>query len=218
MAGRRREAWRETRPEVRDVVEPLLLAGRVAPGTLELMVVTKRLLDRGPSVRVPMSHEEWQALGETKHQEWSEGVLYVNPPSRWHVVVATELLMLLRDAIPVGMRVYPDWALHTALGDFEPDLMVAPDDLPDESYVAVPPLLVVEVSSPTTRDLDWDRKLRAYGEAAVEWYWIVDREALTIFENAAGRFVEIQRIPVGQLVETAGPVSLHLDPGRLARR
>lgn len=177
------------------------------------MAVAREHFERGASVRVPMSYAEWQALGETKHQEWSEGVLYVNPPSRWDVLVAKHLARRLDQVCPPGLTVYPDWGLHTPLGDFEPDLMVAPDDLPDESYTAVAPLLVVEIASPTTRDLDWDRKLHAYARAGVGWYWILERQALTIFANHDGRFVETQRIPAGDEVETIGPVNLRLDPG-----
>ena len=177
------------------------------------MAVAREHFDRGSSVRVPMSYEEWRSLGETKHQEWSEGVLYVNPPSRWHVLVAKHLGRHLDDACPPGLTVYPDWGLHTPSGDFEPDLMVAPDDLPDESYTAVAPLLVVEIASPTTRDLDWDRKLHAYAEAGVEWYWILDRQALTIFTNHEGGFVETQRIAAGHAAQTVGPITLSIDPG-----
>lgn len=160
-----------------------------------------------------MSYEEWRASGETKHQEWSEGVLYVNPPSRWHVLAAKSLARLLDDACPEGLTVYPDWGLQTPIGDFEPDLMVAPDDQPDESYVAGAPLLVVEIASPTTRDLDWNRKRRAYAQAGVAWYWILERNALTILMNTAGEFVEQQRIPAGDRAETVGPIAVQLDPG-----
>lgn len=93
--------------------------------------------------------------------------------------------------------------------------MVAPDDLPDESYVTGVPLLVVEVASPTTRDLDWDRKRRAYAQAGVAWYWILDRDALTVFANAEGDLVERQRIPAGEAAETVGPFATQLDPGAL---
>jgi Uma2 family endonuclease len=177
------------------------------------MAVAREHFDRGSSVRVPMSYAEWQALGETKHQEWSEGVLYVNPPDRWHVLVAKHLARQLDDACPPGLTVYPDWGLHTPLGDFEPDLMVAPDDLPDESYTTVTPLLIVEIASPTTRDLDWDRKLQAYAEAGVAWYWILERQALTIFANLDGHFGQTQRIEAGQPEETSGPITIRLDPG-----
>jgi Uma2 family endonuclease len=177
------------------------------------MAVAQEHFDRGSSVRIPMSYEEWLTHGETKHHEWSEGVLYVNPPSRWHVLVAKHLARDLDDACPAGLTVYPDWGLRTPLGDFEPDLMVAPEDLPDESYTSVPPLLVVEIASPTTRDLDWDRKLRAYEQAGVEWYWILDRQALTVFANRGGTFVETQRIAAGDGGDTVGPITLRIDPG-----
>jgi Uma2 family endonuclease len=182
------------------------------------VAVAREHFDRGASVRVPLSYEEWRSLGETKHQEWSEGVLYVNPPSRWHVLVSKHLARVLDDACPDGLTVYPDWGFHTAVGDFEPDLMIAPDDLPDESYVAVAPLLIVEVASPTTRDLDWDRKLRAYAQAGVAWYWIVERDSLTVFANRDGRFEEIQRLDSGEAVDVVGPFTVRLDPGTLARR
>jgi Uma2 family endonuclease len=175
------------------------------------MAIAREHLDRGASVRVPMSYEEWLGLGETKHHEWSEGVLYVNPPSRWHVLVAKHLSRCLDDACPPGLTTYPDWGLHTPRGDFEPDLMVAPVGLPDESYASVAPVLVVEIASPTTRDLDWDRKLVAYAEAGVAWYWIVERDGLTVFANTDGRFVEVQRVPAGEAAETDGPFAVLID-------
>jgi Uma2 family endonuclease len=162
-----------------------------------------------------MSAAEWESLGETKHHEWSEGVLYVNPPSRRHVLAAKALGRRLDDACPPGFTVYPDWGLRTPSGDFEPDLMVAPLDLPDDSYTRAAPLLVVEIASPTTRDLDWDRKRRAYGEAGVEWYWILERDGLTIFSNRQGELVEVQRVTAGEEATTSGPVALRLDPGAL---
>ncbi len=177
--------------------------------------MARRHLDRAVSLRVPMSSTEWESLGETKHHEWSEGVLYVNRPSRRHVLAAKALGRRLDDACPAGFTVYPDWGLRTPSGDFEPDLMVAPLDLPDDSYFAGAPLLVVEIASPTTRDLDWDRKLRAYGEAGAAWYWILDREGLTVFANRAGQLVQVQRIPAGEEAATTGPVALRLDPASL---
>lgn len=181
--------------------------------------LTPEQLARGASVRLPMSWEEWQALGETKHHEWSEGVLYVNPPNRWHVLAAKQLSRRLDDACPPGTTVYPEWGLRTALGDFEPDLMVAAVDQPDgANYSTAVPLLVVEIASPTTRDLDLDLKRRAYAEAGVGWYWIVDRAAITVLENVGGDFVERQRIGAGTMASTVGPVALELDPGTITER
>jgi hypothetical protein len=47
----------------------------------------------------------------------------------------------------------------------------------------------------------------------VERYWIFEREALTVFANHDGRFVETQRIEAGHVAETVGPVTLSVDPG-----
>lgn len=181
--------------------------------------LTREQLARGASVRIPMTWEEWQALGETKHHEWSEGVLYVNPPNRWHVLVNKRLTRLLDDVAPPGLVAYPEWGLRTEAGDFEPDIMLAAEDQPDvENYTVATPRLVVEIGSPTTRDLDWDRKLRAYAAAGVAWYWIVDRSAIVVLENVDGAFVERQRIEAGAPEETIGPVALTLDPEALTGR
>jgi Uma2 family endonuclease len=171
---------------------------------------------REVSLRLPMSWTEWQALGETRHHEWSEGVLYVNPPNKWHVFVSKALTRRLDEVCPPGLTAIPEWGLRTPTGDFEPDIMVAAEDQPDvANYSIVVPLLVIEIGSPTTRDLDWERKLRAYAEYGVAWYWIVDRSAVTVFENVDGAFVQRQRIEAGKPEETVGPLRLLLDPDTL---
>lgn len=199
-----------------DEVVPVAAPGRGGSLGIVSVVASHVHPSGGASVRVPMSREEWRARGETKHEEWSEGVLYVNPPSRWHVLAAKNLGRSLDDACPPGLTVYPDWGLQTPLGDFEPDLMVAPADLADDSYTSVAPLLVVEVASPTTRDLDWDRKRRAYAEAGVEWYWVLERSALVVMANVDGELVERQRIGAGEPSTTAGPLVIELDPATIA--
>lgn len=166
-----------------------------------------------------MTWDEWQALGETKHHEWSEGVLYVNPPNSWHVLATMTLARRLDDACPPGLRAFQEWGLRAPLGDFEPDIMVTGASQPATAHYATDvPLLVVEVGSPTTRDLDWDRKFRAYAEAGVAWYWIVDRGAITVFENVDGQFLQRQVITAGSPAQTVGPVSLLFDPDTLTER
>jgi hypothetical protein len=75
----------------------------------------------------------------------------------------------------------------------------------------------VEIASPTTRDLDWDRKLGAYAEADVAWDWIVERDGLTVFASRDGRFIEAQRAPAGEVADIVGPFPVRVDPGDLAR-
>ena len=70
--------------------------------------------------------------------------------------------------------------------EFDPDLVVVRlDDVGDAKFTA-PPLLVVEVRSPSTALIDLNRKKAAYQKFGVPSYWIVDpepaRPELTVFE------------------------------------
>ncbi len=61
----------------------------------------------------------------------------------------------------------------------EPDLFVlAPDDIPHAhgSPLRVRPVLVIEVSSPSTRTIDRGEKAEDYAQAGVPEYWVVDAE------------------------------------------
>lgn len=49
--------------------------------------------------------------------------------------------------------------------------------------VVGPPDLVVEILSPATASKDQTVKLKAYQQAGVPWYWIVDPEELVILEH-----------------------------------
>ena len=45
-----------------------------------------------------------------------------------------------------------------------------------------PPDLAIEVVSPSTASRDRSRKLRAYYQAGVPWYWLVESDTLLITE------------------------------------
>jgi putative restriction endonuclease len=173
----------------------------------------------GSSVRTPMAYADYLARGETKHTEYYDGMCVVNPPNKRHVLAE----MALRDALvphcPAGYVVYQEWGWHIAARvEVLPDLMVAPLDAPGDDQLRVAPLLVVEISSPSTRDVDHGRKRTLYGDAGAPWYWVVDLDAaqITVLQNIDGRFVDVQHIAAGGAV-TAGPFAVHLDPATLGR-
>ena len=101
----------------------------------------------------------------------------------------------------------------------EPDLVVAPeadftsDDLP------VPPLLVIEILSPSTAQLDRGRKRDIYAEAGIPYYWIVDPNApaITIYELTDGTYAETAHASGDQTLTLERPVALRLTPTDLLR-
>ena len=170
----------------------------------------------GASLRTPMAYEDYVALGEAKHHEYYDGLCVVNPPSRSHSRTQVHLVDLIRPHCPDSHEVLTGWGWHIPPeGNYEPDIMVTDRSSPDDDVLRLPPpLLVVEISSPSTRDVDWGKKRRSYAAGGAAWYWIVDirtREAV-ILENAEAEFVEVQRIITPTVA--SGPFPVLIDPGK----
>jgi Uma2 family endonuclease len=186
--------------------------GRRRRATLETMV--ERPVG-GASLRTPMEYEDYLALGETKHHEYYDGLCVVNPPSRSHSRTQAHVVDLLRPHCPDSHEVLTGWGWHIGPElDYEPDIMVTDRSAPDDDVLRLPPpLLVVEISSPSTRDVDWGKKRRSYAAGGAAWYWIVDiqgRETV-VFQNIEGDFAEVQRIATATVA--AGPLPILIDPG-----
>jgi Uma2 family endonuclease len=162
-----------------------------------------------------MGYQEYLALGETKHHEYYDGLCVVNPPSRTHSRTQSYFVDLIRPHCPETHEVLTGWGWHFGPElDFEPDIMVTDRSSPDDDVLRhPPPLLVVEISSPSTRDIDFGTKRRAYATAGASWYWIVDllRSETVVFENLDGAFVEVQRITTPTVAVGSFPVVI--DPG-----
>jgi Uma2 family endonuclease len=124
-----------------------------------------------------------------RRYELVDGVLVVSPrPTTVHQAVAGRLTV--RDSqcsVPEDYLVVSEPAVQLdPLTELSPDLVVVHlDDVGDAKFT-VPPLLVVEVRSPSTALIDLNRKKAAYEKSGVPSYWIVDpepaRPELTIFE------------------------------------
>jgi Uma2 family endonuclease len=160
----------------------------------------------GGSLRVPMTYAAYRALGETKHHEYYDGMCVINPPSRRHAVVARRLT-----------RVLEEWRVQTQQ-EFGPDVMVVAYSAPGADLLRAAPLLVVGVTSPSTRSEDWGRKLTAYAEGGAQWYWIVDPDAgeVAVFRNVAGEFAPQVRFADGRH-RLAEPFPITLDLAILFR-
>ena len=175
-------------------------------------------LPGGSSLCVPMPYDDYLALGERHHDEYYDAARWVNPPSRRHAHVAARLTRLLQDARPHGYDVLSEWGWQIAPRTVcEPDVMVFPTDAPGEDLLRAAPLLVVEVTSRSTRSEDWGRKRELYAEGGAAWYWIVDPEAneVTTMRNEDGELVVVGELRDGGSHQLGEPLSLTLELGDL---
>jgi Uma2 family endonuclease len=107
--------------------------------------------------------------------EIDEGVLIVNAaPSDFHQLATGKLIHILADACPRGFAVMVGPAVVISPVQVRiPDVVVVPSKRFNPEYRDIPPVLAVEVASPSTRAYDRTRKLQVYAEFGIADYWIV---------------------------------------------
>lgn len=129
--------------------------------------------------------EDIYALPEGQRAELVDGqIYYMASPSRTH----QKLLMILSNAIfryiqekDGGCEVYAaPFAVVLNEDDktyFEPDISVIcdKDKLTEEGCKGAPDW-IIEIASPTSRPMDYGKKLFKYHDAGVREYWIVDHD------------------------------------------
>jgi Uma2 family endonuclease len=154
-----------------------------------------------------------------RRYELLDGVLIVSPrPTTAHQFAAMRLLRMLADACPEDLCVVPEPAVE--LGpqtEFDPDLVVVRLDQIGGAKFTEPPLLVVEIRSPSTALVDLNRKKAAHERFGVPSYWIVNPDPpqpeLTVFELRDGRYALVTATPRPFSAER--PFTVTIDPGRL---
>lgn len=164
-----------------------------------------------------MSLAEFEALPDTLHAEWVNGEVIVSPPGEIpHQAAGSRILVLLATTFP-DLTVIAEAGIRTGMSRRIPDVLVLRNEEKGQ-WAEQPPLIVVEVLSPSTRSEDLFRKPEEYRVAGAEQYWIVDRElrSLTVLSNAeSGWDVTLElhdSNPVGSVVvEGYGTVRIDLD-------
>lgn len=158
--------------------------------------------------------------------ELLDGTLLVSPaPGVWHQEVAFALARALHAACPPGLHVVIapfEWrdGQRTAL---QPDVLVARrGDLlavDGGKYLAAPPVLAVEVLSPSTRRIDRLSKLSAYEEAGVASYWLVDPDpevpSLHALDLVDGHYAEVGCPSAAQVWQAQRPFPVDICPADL---
>ena len=140
----------------------------------------------------------------TNHQTISDSIVEMLRPK----VRGTELKML---SAPYDVVLGP----HVV----EPDVLVAARAAFTRRDLPVPPLLVIEILSPSTTHLDRGRKREIYAEAGIPHYWIVDPNApaITIFELTDGTYTETAHAGGEQTLTIEQPIAVRLTPADLLR-
>jgi Uma2 family endonuclease len=142
-----------------------------------------------PGFGGPFTADELDRMPSDGHRyELVDGVLIVSPrPTTVHQAVAGRLYGVLSAVCPEEYLVVPEPAVQLDLvTELAPDLVVVHLEHVGGAKFTAPPLLVVEVRSPSTALIDLNRKKAVYEKFGVLSYWIVDpepaRPELTVFE------------------------------------
>ena len=156
--------------------------------------------------------EDYWNLPEGERAELIDGQLYaLASPSRIHQEIIIELTYHFQHYIKSNKgncKIYAaPFAVNLNANDqtfVEPDISVIcdPDKLSDRGCEGAPDL-VIEVVSPSSRRMDYIRKMALYADAGVREYWIVDpateQTTLYRFEETDAPAISPfnQDIPVG---------------------
>lgn len=154
--------------------------------------------------------------------ELIEGSLYVTPtPLLLHQYALGNLNDQMRRACPPDRLVLfaPMDVIFSDITVLEPDLLVVRSDIDFTDWVREPPLLTVEVLSPSTRSYDRLKKWNVYKEYGVGAYWIVDpnEPSITAWTWVDGDEAEV--VAVGdEPLEVTFPFPATVVPADLVRR
>ena len=150
-----------------------------------------------------------------RRYELIDGVLIVSPaPGTRHQAIVYRLFAVLDAACPAGFgAIGAPYAVHH--GDYielQPDVLVGrladftAKDLPH------PPVLAVEVLSPSTAIIDLNTKKAVYERLGVVSYWVIDplELELTVFELHDGRYTEVARVAGAEPFEAVQPYPVRI--------
>ena len=156
-------------------------------------------------------------------RELLDGLLLVTPaPVYLHQLVSHRLSMYLEDACTESLQVLCaplDWRPDSRTS-LQPDLLVVvpPSDVLVAS-ISAPPLLVVEIRSPSTRRKDRDLKWSKYQDEGIESYWIVDpnEPSITAWQLVEGRYAQVGQAAGAETLSLEHPFPIEITPARLRR-
>lgn len=169
----------------------------------------------------PLTRADLEKMPDDGHRyELLDGVLLVSPgPRTAHQEMVAELYVLLRAAKPAHLKALfaPFDVVLAEDTVLEPDLLVAPKSQFTDRDLPGPPLLAVEVLSPSTRRFDLLLKRDRFQAAGVASYWLCDPDepSVTILELRNGEYVEVARAVGDEALEVTLPFPVRIVPSAL---
>ena len=129
------------------------------------------------------SMEEFEKMDKDNRYSYEliDGLVMMSPrPSITHQLLSKRLAFAI-DQYLVDCESLQDAELQLDNNILVPDIMVVCDDHDLEAQrITIPPLLVVEILSPSTMSHDYIYKLNAYKRLDIAEYWIVDPKGKSI--------------------------------------
>ncbi len=166
--------------------------------------------------------DEYQDFPEDgKLYESFGGVLIVSPPPLiLHQLAVGRLYRLLCDAAPPELLVLTApcaWFVNQTEW-YEPDIMVVPKDGLDlHGPFRGTPVLVAEVTSPSTRIIAHNLKRETYQSGGCPHYWIVDPEipSLLALSIDGGTYGEVGSVSDAEVFPATSPFPVEVCPAEL---
>jgi Uma2 family endonuclease len=162
-----------------------------------------------------------------RRYEIIDGVLIVSAaPSRRHQRAVGRLYRLLDDACPPGLEaLVAPFAVGLADDtELQPDVLVGRDGDFTAKDLPGPPVLAVEVLSPSSRLIDTHVKRARFERAGTSAFWIVDpvarpEEARLVASHldAGGRYREVATVRGDEAFEATVPFPVTVVPADLVR-
>ncbi|GAA3122120.1 Uma2 family endonuclease [Kribbella aluminosa] len=169
----------------------------------------------------PLTRDDLDRMPDDGHRyELIDGVLIVSPaPKRVHQHALGNLYYQLRTLCPAELTVLFA-PFDVALAEdtvIQPDLLVARSDDFTEHDLPGPPLLAVEVLSPSTRRFDLMLKWSRYEAAGCQAYWVVDPDtpSLIAWELRDGAYVQVAKVTGDEAAHLTSPFGVTVVPADL---
>ena len=175
-----------------------------------------------PAVSRPFTVEDLDRMPDDgRRYELVDGVLFVSPaPSVQHQLVLMALAVQLDGVRPQGIRVLHGPGVRMAMDtELIPDLVVVRFEQLRGVMITEPPLLAVEIRSPSTALVDLNIKKAVYERFGIGAYWIVVPEVgkpeLMAFELRDGRYEQVAQVSGDQAFAAVRPFPVEIVPSRL---